>query len=592
MDHQTHETRGTRFTRRAFVRGLVLLGVTASAVSLSAACAPTSPQGASAPSTPTTPSASTGTGASTSVPAAAKPSAPNPAAKDSVTIGYWQELISLNALYTQSANSISAAKLAQRGLLFLDENSNWIGELAADVPSVANGGISSDGRAVTYKLRSGLTWHDGTPLTSADVRSTWQAIVDPASGVINRFGYDKIEGVDTPDDLTVVVRFSQPFASWPTLFDALIPKRVVDANPTGLANAADILQPIGAGPYRIVQYKTGELVEYAAFDGYWRGKPKIQRLFIKFYPSVEGLMQAVTAKEVDIGWNLTANLISQIQALAPQGIKLVDSGIPSSEKYLMNPDASKAPLFADKTLRQALQHAVDRQTIIDKILFGHTRLAHGDWDGSPWENTSLPAYAFDPDQSRQMLDSLGWTPRSDGIRQKDGIRLSFTGTTTAGNQQRENVQLLIQQYFKGVGVEMVIKNKQTAELFGTWQQKADAVLGNFEMLGFSQSLSKPDPEISVRYRASEIATDTKPGSQYYHYSNPDVEKLLDQAGAELDADKQKQLIFKAQEIIQDDAYFIYLYVLPQIYTAPAGLQNFTLNPFANYYWNPQDWSWA
>jgi ABC-type transport system substrate-binding protein len=170
--------------------------------------------------------------------------------------------------------------------------------------------------------------------------------VDPASGVINRFGYDKIEGVDTPDDLTVVVRFSQPFASWPTLFDALIPKRVVDANPTGLANAADILQPIGAGPYRIVQYKTGELVEYAAFDGYWRGKPKIQRLFIKFYPSVEGLMQAVTAKEVDIGWNLTANLISQIQALAPQGIKLVDSGIPSSEKYLMNPDASKAPLFA------------------------------------------------------------------------------------------------------------------------------------------------------------------------------------------------------------------------------------------------------
>jgi peptide/nickel transport system substrate-binding protein len=191
-----------------------------------------------------------------------------------------------------------------------------------------------------------------------------------------------------------------------------------------------------------------------------------------------------------------------------------------------------------------------------------------------------------------MLDSLGWTPGSDGIRQKDGIRLSFTGTTTAGNQQRENVQLLIQQYFKGVGVEMVIKNKQTAELFGTWQQKADAVLGNFEMLGFSQSLSKPDPEISVRYRASEIATDTKPGSQYYHYSNPDVEKLLDQAGAELDADKQKQLIFKAQEIIQDDAYFIYLYVLPQIYTAPAGLQNFTLNPFANYYWNPQDWSWA
>ena len=140
--------------------------------------------------------------------------------------------------------------MAQRGLLFTDAESNWVGELAAEVPSLTNGGVSEDGLTVTYGLRDGISWHDGEPVTSADVQATWDMIMNPDCAVITRFGYDKIEAVETPDPLTAVLRFREPFASWPILFDAIIPKHVIEANAADLDNSEAMRQPVGFGPLR------------------------------------------------------------------------------------------------------------------------------------------------------------------------------------------------------------------------------------------------------------------------------------------------------------------------------------------------------
>ena len=124
---------------------------------------------------------------------------------NSVVIGMHEDIEFLNVLYTQGGNSLSSSKLAQRGLLFTDAEANWVGELATDVPTLENGGVSEDGLTITYKLRDGVTWHDGEPVTSADVKATWEMIMNPDYAVITRFGYDRIGSVDTPDPLTVVV---------------------------------------------------------------------------------------------------------------------------------------------------------------------------------------------------------------------------------------------------------------------------------------------------------------------------------------------------------------------------------------------------
>jgi peptide/nickel transport system substrate-binding protein len=202
-------------------------------------------------------------------------------------------------------------------------------------------------------------------------------------------------------------------------------------------------------------------------------------------------------------------------------------------------------------------------------------------------------YEYDPERAGQLLDELGWTVGDDGIRQKDGQRLSFSHKTTSGNQLRENVQLLVQQNFLDVGVEMVIENQRTSDLFGTWEQGGQWSRGDYEMGGWSHGLRVPDPEVSNRYLCSEIASEENAaGSQWYRYCNPEVDELLNQQASTFDPEERTQLIFQVQEILNDEAYWIWLYSAATIYTASAALQNFVLHPFANFYWNPQEWSWA
>lgn len=519
--------------------------------------------------------------------------AASPSKKDTVIVGMHQELEFLNVLYTQGGNSLSASKLAQRGLLFLDKASNWTGELATSVPSKQNGGISSDGLTITFRLRQGVTWHDGMPVTSADVKATWNMIMDARHAVVTRYGYDKIKSVETPDPHTAVVVFKEPFASWPVLFDAIVPKHIIDANAANLDKSQAMRQPIGFGPYKIVDWKPSESVSYVAFERYWKGAPKIGKLLIKFYPSVDTLLQAVSVGEVDIAWAMPLSYVPQIRNLSSRGVTLVNQRAANSERYVMNADGKKVPLFADKQLRKALRYAVDKKQIIDKLLYGLADYGTCEWDGSPWQDPKLVKNEYDAAKSQQALDALGWRRGTDGIRVKSGQRLSFTHSTTTGNQLRENVQLLVQQMYKDVGVEMTIKNGRTAELFGTWPQGGWWSRGDFMLGGWSHGLRVPDPEVSNRYLCSEIASESnQAGSQWYHYCNPRVDKLLDAQAREFDPQQRTRLIFEVESILQDDAYWLYLYTVPQIYTAPATLKNFYLHPFANFYWNPQEWEWA
>jgi peptide/nickel transport system substrate-binding protein len=511
-------------------------------------------------------------------------------AQKTVVIGMHQALEFLNVLYTQGGNSLSASKLAQRGLLFLDADSNWIGELALEVPTVANGGVSPDGKTITFRLREGVTWHDGEPVTSADVEATWQMIMNPENAVITRFGYDRIVDLRTPDDHTVEIEFGEPFNSWPILFDAIMPKHIIDANSPGLDQSLAVREPIGFGPFRIVQWRTGEFIEYEAFDDFYLGRPNIDRIVIQPYPSVDALMQAIAVKEVDIGWLMPVSFVPQIQGLASAGIEMVTTPTANAERYVMNADASQAPIFDDVVLRRALHHAVDRQEIIDQLLFGIATVAVSEWQGSPWEHPALPVYEYDPETAGRLLDELGWVVGRDGVRVKDGQRLSFTHATTSGNLLRENVQLVIQQMFSDVGVDMVIQNQRSSDLFGTWQQGGVWSRGAYEMGGWSHGLRVPDPEISARFLCGEVASeDNVSGSQWKRYCNPEVDRLLQQQAVTLDADERTELLLRVQEILHEDAYHIYLYSPPAVYTVVSELQNFVLHPFANFYFNPHEW---
>ena len=521
-------------------------------------------------------------------------------APTAVRLGMNQELEFLNVMYTQGGNSLEASKTAQRGLLFLDEQGNWIGELATEVPTVSNGMVSTDGTQVTFNLREGITFHDGSAATSSDVKATWEAIMSPDNTPITRLGYEKIGSIDTPDDLTVVVNFDEAFASWKILFDFILPEEVIDANSPGLDESVAMRVPIGFGPYKIVDWKPGEFVEYEAFDDYWRGRPAVDRFFIVIYPSTEALLAALEVGEVDIAWGLRAANVPTLLDLQSQGIiNLVNTPPAGGERYVMNGDNTQAPIFSDVNVRRALQHAVDKASLIENLLHGQAVVNVGtEWHGTPWQNRDLVPYDFDPDAARALLEENGWVDSDgDGIREssgvegmEDGTRLTFTHRTTSGVLQREQVQLLVQQMFKDVGAEMIIENRRTSELFGTWDQNGTWSHGDYEMGGWSHGLRVPDPEISNRFLCNEIASlDNPGGSQWHRYCNPAVDELLLAAQTEFDDGVRTQLIMDAQRIMHEDAYALYLFASGRHFGVNTRLQGFELRRFTSWYGNIHEW---
>ena len=513
-----------------------------------------------------------------------------------LVIGMTEEVEFTNVMYTQGGNSLMAAKLAQRGLLFLDENSNWIGELAAEVPSLANGGVSEDGLTITYKLREGVTFHDGFPVTSADVKATWEAIMSPDNTPITRFGYDKIASIDTPDDYTVIMNYAEPFAAWPLLFDFIIPKHVIEENSPGLDESEAMRQPIGFGPFKFVEWKPGDYIAYEAFEDYWRGAPKIDRLVLQVYKSVEAELQAIKAGEIDVAWGLSTSVIPQIRDMEPDGVNLVTVYSSRYDVYTMNPDE---PLFADRNVRLAIHHAIDRDLLIEKLLFGEGKITNSPWANSPWENTNLESYEYDLDKSRRLLDDAGWKDEDgDGIREahsvegvEDGTPFAFLHLTWCGASQQADMQLFAQQMLKEVGIDMAVDCRRSAELFGTWSQNGVWSHGEFQMAGWVHGLRTPDPEISNRYLCSEIASEeNSAGSQWHRYCNPAVDELLLAQAQEFDAEKRTELLFQAQELMHEDAYMIYPFSAPGVYAIRAEVQNMVVHPFAALYWNTHEWA--
>ncbi len=529
----------------------------------------------------------------TAAPAAKPAAAPAKPGGKTLTMGQWQEMSILNTLMTsEGGNVVSGTKLTLRGLLFTDDKGGFEGELAEQVPTPQNGGISTDGKTITYKLRRNVAWHDGAPVTSADVRYTWEAVMKPDHKVGTRYGYDKIEAVDTPDLQTAVLRFKEPFAPWAILFDVVLPKHILEKE-SDFNGSRFHHQPVGFGPFKITENIKGDHVTYEASDTYHRGRPKIDRIFVRYFGSTDAEIQALKAKELDLAWGLPLSNVPELKPLESQGITTLVQPGTGAERYVYNMDHKQAPLFGDKDLRMALSLAVDRKTIVEKLLFNLTTIARGDWDNTPWENTALKLVEYNPEEAKRILDRIGWKPGPDGIRVKDGQRLAFVHTTTSGSQLRENVQLLVMQNFKDVGADMSIRNERSSELFGSYAANGGWARGRYEMGGWTSSIALPDPDISSRYLTKEIASEANPtGAQWYRYSNPQIDTLFGQQATELDSEKRKAILFKIQETLREDYAWIWLYNSTATWGVQTRVKNFDRTvkaPFGGFHWRAEEW---
>jgi peptide/nickel transport system substrate-binding protein len=460
---------------------------------------------------------------------------------------------------------------------------NVVPVLAAEIPTLQNGGVklrADGGMDVTWKLRPGVKWHDGTPHTSADVKFTVDAINKGDWKPESTDGFDRIASVSTPDSLTAVVHYREVYAPYQMqFFRGTLPKHLLEGR--NIDKATDYNRsPMGTGPYRVAERKTGEYVVLEKVPNYWRGPeyPKIDRILFRFLTNTTTRINQLRAGEVHVVALIPWDKVRELKQVP--GLRLNHVLGNGYEHITLN--EKQFPAFTDVRVRQALTHAVDRQAIVSTVLDDEVTLVNGPIQPLSWAyEPNVRTYAYDTAAANRLLDEAGWRRGPDGIRVKDGKPFAFTLITQAGYAIRENVAQTVQKQFKDVGVSARVRLIDGTAISSVWfSGEFDALLHWWQM--------GSDPEITLFFAADR----TPPAGRNIHYLRDDeLTRLLYASDRTVDQAKRGELLRAAQRRVADLAVEIPLYNTSKIDAVPVTLQNFKGNPTnAGPFWNVYEWS--
>jgi peptide/nickel transport system substrate-binding protein len=573
----------------ALLAGFALVGLFAIAC---AAATPTTAPPAAAPVT------------ATSAPAATAPAVAGPKRGGKLVIALSQSPATLNWLFGSQTAMNEVLEFIVEGMTRVLPDGTRVAQLAKEVPSIQNGGVSADGKTITYHLLDGLLWSDGTPVTCEDVKFTWQAVTTPGVGVIAPAGYSEVDSVQCPDPTTIIVKYKNFFAPYLTIFNGFIPKSAGELK--DIKNWAYNRKPVGTGPFKVDEWVADDHVTLSRNDKYReKDKPFLDQIVIRIVPSVDVAKQLVVSGEADIMWNNTEADIPELQKTP--GVKYNSALLVGGERMFLNlaenkdgSDPTKPhPILGDVRVRQAIEYGINKQRIIDKILFGLATPGTSELNTGPFACPDIKPTPFDSDKAKAMLADAGWVPGPDGIRvakgakfAPDGARLRLKFSTTTGTPFRESGQVLIIEDMKAIGVDMYIENGPSALVIGNWADGSPRARGNFDIVEYNSNAG-----VDVNNQMTDmLATKTIPspsntgGRNYSRFSDPKVDALLAQAAGDPDFAKRKDLYCQAARIAKEQVPMIFLYHRSRINSYRDRVQGFdTGNAFANIGWNAANW---
>ena len=510
------------------------------------------------------------------------------AASGQVVDAFTQEAVNFNPLLYVNTGVETAVEFTVFDSLWqLDPKGTFIPNLAVEIPTQQNGGISADGRNWTIKLRPDVAWHDGQPFTAADVIFTLETLMNPKIAVRSRNGHDHVAKYEAPDDHTIRITLKDDYApylvSWQKT--SIVPKHILE-HEADINTSAFNTNPVGTGPYVFKSRVAGSHIEFAPNPKYHRGAPKVTSLIQKYVPDQQTLYAQYQTGEVDIFdviQGIPPLLYSRAKQIAGTSTQLTSQ--PFVEFIYFN---CGKPLFADKRVRQALYMAVDKKGWSEAVYYGLPSPTLSWLPPKHWAyNANLKDPGFNPQRAATLLDEAGWRLGGDGVREKDGQKLAFTMSTTAGNKSREQAQQLVQQNWKKIGVAMTIKNMPASVVWGDYTVKSQ-----FDTLMVAwDPLLYPDPDYTDRIHSKLIPAKTGTGSNYVQYENPEVDALTEKATATVGQTERKAVYDRLQEILLEDVPFAPIFA----YEVPVGIhdrvRNYMANPYtACNHWNVGEWT--
>lgn len=496
--------------------------------------------------------------ACTSAPSTSESKSGQPAAEKPPVLLNWGMTAEPESLNPLGSVSLAAATI-YRGLLF-DTLVNWTEKMEVGPWLATEWQVAGDQKIWTFKLRPGVKWHDGQPLTSEDVKFTIEYIRD--NQIPARLSYVKdIAQVETPDPETVVVTLAAPSAVFlPSMADVpILPKHIWSQVDPAKAKEVPYDPPIGSGPFKFSQWEKGSFILFEANKEYWNGAPKVDRVVARFYPSMETMLLALKQGDIDfIGSEIPVNAVKDLQNTANIHVDVLPNFYFREISINTSDFGKQNPSLKDKRVRQALAHAVDKKKLDDVIHQGYAEpgstIVHP--ASGFWHNNQIKEMAFDLNQANALLDAAGYTERdADGVRKNaEGTRLEYELLVVKKFPEEVRAAEMIRDWWQQIGVatKVTVADGGTIVSLNYPNYEHDMFLWGYS--------GRPDPNFILRI----MLTSQIQGAADAGYSNPEYDRLFDEQARELDRERRKQIVDEMQRIVYEDSPYIVLYYTPAI----------------------------
>jgi len=447
------------------------------------------------------------------------------------------------------------------------------------IPTQRNGGISADGKTITWHLRHGVKWSDGVPFDSSDVTYTWRVAQDRSNDINVRDVWDRLSSITASDRYTVVFRLKQPYATFAVdYFDtqsnnSILPKHIVGPG-TNFNQSPYNALPVGIGPFRYTAFNRGATVEMEANPYYFRGLPKLHKIVYKMISDDNTDMTQLTTGELDL-WDTVNGTMAASAKDLPGKAWSTRLSIYMSAIFF---NTSK-PQLRDPAVRRALRLATNRPLIFDKVVLRNgaltesvvPRMAHGFID--------LPVTKYDPAAAEAMLDAAGWKRGPNGARQKNGLTLTLDIAVPSGYGPSATLAALLQSDYSKIGLTVTIHNYASGTFFGPYSAGGILQTGKFDAALHSQSLGPVYGNVNGTLTCDSIPPN---GFNETRYCNKKVDRLNDAYLHSYDSAVQDKAAAELQRIVDNDAPLIMMYERAFLAVYDKRLTGYHPNSFSNW----------
>lgn len=496
----------------------------------------------------------------------------------------------LNPYYAGETVAVNNIRMIYAYVIGQSNNAKYYPYLVTEVPTVDNGDVVVTGSKmdITLKLKPNQKWSDGSALTSADYKYTWQWVTDKDNTGLytDTTPWNLISSVDTPDANTVVLHFSQVLGPYLNFLNGFypLPQKVWSTYPikNDPSKFSEATKPtVTSGPFKVDEFVADDRITYSRNENFawaWGFNAYLDKIVFRFTKDANSAVAALQSGDLDEVENLDDNAVDANTKIAAASNAKFDIAPQFSWEYLQFNLSN--PLFQEKAVRQALLQAIDREALVKQFRTPKTVVLPANCNPiSAFCNQALKPYAYDPAAAKKLLDDAGWVAGSDGIRAKGGKKLSFTLSSTTAPVRGATAQVML-QYWKAIGVDAKFQAYSSTQFFGPWANDGILAKGKFDIGMFAQT-ADVDPDSGYgNYHSSQIPTDANKGNggNYGRINDPKIDKDLDTEKGTVDLAARKSAFSDFYQILYDNVYEASLYTRVNNYLVSNKVHNYKANP--------------